>query len=414
MHSVLLFGILPTMNEKKTFSCGKSAGSGVVRARPTVVAGLVRAPDPTPADERAAAEHRAWLARYLPVEQAIMADRERRRERRLELRAKRRAESARAFGDACEYSDGQAVRWRRGEFVPCEEFVLSLARDTGYFLYLDWARRFSSGRVDALRGAMRRPLYYARENDRRRALAAERRRIRRRTTENPCPTREQILDAWLHVKDSHEATIRFGGLIEDLECYLDNSLIRNEEGAIVGRCPGVKGWLKDNVPTLWLRYTTVMRYKAAAKKLRQLAGLSDPTPVDRVLAPPQAEEDGPVGNHGADENISGKRDTVGGGEEHAKENVGKAKETPDVAVVRARAVWLEVAASAGKSPTSLVARIDALVDPERVEDANMLREWRERYENEITVRTRKKWWRKLLKKAAGGALVKRAVGAMAG
>jgi len=396
LHSVLLFGILPNMSENKTFSCGKSVGSCVVRARPTVVAGLVRAPDPTPADERAAAEHRAWLARYLPVEQAIMADRERRRERRLELRAKRRAESARAFGDACEFSDGHAVRWRRGEFVTGEEFVLSLARDTGYFLYVDWARRFSSSRVDALRGAMRRPLYYARENERRRALAAERRRIRRRTTENPCPTKEQILEAWLHVKDSHEATIRFGGLMEDLECYLDNSLIRNEEGAIVGRCPGVKGWLKDNVPALWLRYTTVMRYKAAAKKLRQLAGLSDPTPVDRVLAPP-AKEDAPFRDYGADESISGKGDAVGGGEKQAKENVGKAKETPDVAVVRARAVWLEVAASAGRSPTSLVARIDALVDPERVEDANMLREWRERYENEITVRTRKRWWRKLLK-----------------
>ena len=372
LHSVLLFGILPTMNKKKTFSCGKSAGSGVVRARPAVVAGLVRAPDPTAADECAAAEHRAWLARYLPVEQAIMAGRERRRERRLELRAKRRAESARAFGDACEYSDGHAVRWQRGEFVPGEEFVLSLVRDTGYFLYIDWARRFSSGRVDALRGAMRRPLYYARENKRRRALAAERRRIRRRTTENPCPTKEQILDAWLHVKDSHEATLRFGGLMEALECYVDNSPIRNEEGAIIGRSPGVKGWLKDNVPALWLKYTTVMRYKAAAKKLRQLAGVSDPVPVDRVLAPPRAKEAGPAGDYGAEE-------------------------VPCVDVVRARAVWLEVAASAGGSPTSLVARIDALVDPERVEDANMLRGWRERYENEITVRTRKRWWRRLLK-----------------
>ena len=60
-------------------------------------------------------------------------------------------------------------------------------------------------------------------------------------------------------------------------------------------------------------------------------------------------------------------------------------------------------ASAGGSPTSLVARIDALVDPERVEDANMLREWRERYENEITVRTRKRWWRRLLKAKVSAA-----------
>ena len=340
------------------------------------------------ADARAEAEHQAWLDRYLPVEQAIMADRERRRERRLELRAKRREERARAFGDACEASEGLAVRWRNGEFLAGEEFVRTLLRDGGYLAYLDWARRYSSGRVDALRGSLRRPLYYARENERRRALAAERRKIRRRSTENPCPTKEQILDAWLRVKESHEATVRFGGLIEDLECYLDNSLIRDGDGAIVGRSPGVKGWLKDNLPALWLRYTTVMRYKAAAKKLRQIAGLSDPVPVDRVLAP----------------------------EGEAKEAAGDcgAEDAPGVAVVRARAVWLEVAAGAGGSPTSLVARIDALVDPERVEDTNMLREWRERYENEITVRTRVKWWRRLLKRVAGEAFEKRLVGTMAG
>ena len=110
----------------------------------------------------------------------------------------------------------------------------------------------------------------------------------------------------------------------------------------------------------------------AMEKLRQLAGVSDPVPVDRVLAPPRAKEAGPAGDCGAEE-------------------------VPCVDVVRARAVWLEVAASAGGSPTSLVARIDALVDPERVEDANMLRGWRERYDNEITVRTRKQWWRRLLK-----------------
>jgi len=359
------------MSPKKTITEGKRPKSPALRPHLSFHCAAPASVGPVSSvDARAEAEHQAWLDRYLPVEQAIMADRERRRERRLELRAKRREERARAFGDVCEASEGLAARWHRGEFFAGEEFVRTLLRDGGYLAYLDWARRYSSGRVDALRGSLRRPLYYARENERRRALAAERRRIRRRSTENPCPTKEQILDAWLRVKESHEATIRFGGLIEDLECYLDNSLIRDEDGAIVGRCPGVKGWLKDNLPALWLRYTTVMRYKAAAKKLRQIAGLSDPTPVDRVLAPASS------GDYCAED-------------------------LPDVAVVRARAVWLEVAAGAGGSPTSLVARIDALVDPERVEDANMLREWRERYGNEITVRTRKKWWRRLLKRVAG-------------
>ena len=53
--------------------------------------------------------------------------------------------------------------------------------------------------------------------------------------------------------------------------------------------------------------------------------------------------------------------------------------------------------SAAPSATALIARIDALVDPEAVEDANMLQEWRERYEREITVRTKSRWWRKLMK-----------------
>jgi siroheme synthase (precorrin-2 oxidase/ferrochelatase) len=42
-------------------------------------------------------------------------------------------------------------------------------------------------------------------------------------------------------------------------------------------------------------------------------------------------------------------------------------------------------------------RIDELLDPELVEAANMLAEWREKYQNEITVRTKKRWWRRMFK-----------------
>ena len=361
-------------------------------------------------DALAEAEHNAWLDKYLPVERAIMDDRARRRERKLILRAQRRAERARAFGDACEASDGRAVNWRRGDFGFGEEFVMSLLRDDGYLAYLSWLRRYSSRQVNVLRGTMRRPLYYARENERRRALAAERRKIRRRTTENPCPTKEQILDAWLKVKESHEATIRFGGLIEDLECYLDNSLIRNGDGAIVGRCPGVKGWLKDNIPALFLRYTTVMRYKAAAKKLRQIVGLSDPMPVDTILSdgtaqPSEKVSDSQKRDYGADE-ITEKESNAPvncvGCESGVNDYKREVDCVPTVDVVRARALWLEIEATAGKSSTSLVARIDSLVDPETVDDANMLREWLKKYEDEITVRTKNKWWKKLLKKRMAG------------
>ena len=81
---------------------------------------------------------------------------------------------------------------------------------------------------------------------------------------------------------------------------------------------------------------------------------------------------------------------------------------PELAVVRARAIWLEVVDGIGPSATALMARLDALTDPERVEDANMLAGWRERYANEITERTKKRWWRRLVEKSRPGKARKRA------
>ena len=68
---------------------------------------------------------------------------------------------------------------------------------------------------------------------------------------------------------------------------------------------------------------------------------------------------------------------------------------PELAVVRARAVWLEVVDGVRGSATALMERLDALTDPERVEGAAMLAGWRAKYENEITERMKLKWWRKL-------------------
>ena len=102
-----------------------------------------------------------------------------------------------------------------------------------------------------------------------------------------------VLDAWVHRCDSHAAAARFGSLVHDLECYVDNSLLRDGSGAIVGRHGGVKAWLQVTVPALYVRYTTVMRYKAMAKRLRQVVGLADPVPAEAVLAePPRGEGEG--------------------------------------------------------------------------------------------------------------------------
>jgi len=297
------------------------------------------------------------------------------------------------FGDFEDYMNRPMYCGPHG-FLRFGDVYEYLTRGEYWWMYLRAFRRDCSLRVAKLKAAERRPRYYAAENERRRALAAERRKIRARATTNACPTREAILEAWNRRKDSHEAAIRFGSLLEDLECYLDNSLRRNEDGVIVGRNPGVKGWLCDNLPEISEKYTTAMRYKAVAKKLKQVADLADPTPADVVLPQAAAAQEGRERrDYGAGE-IAKERGDVGkpGG------NVGSKMAVPALSVVRARAIWLEVVDGIGPSATALMARLDALTDPERVEDANMLAAWRERYANEITERTKKRWWRRMLRR----------------
>ena len=311
---------------------------------------------------------------------------------------------ARPNYDEYERAMTRPVRMNRYGFVDAMEILDWVFREdlcSEYFRLRHW---LCSLRVAKLKAAERRPRYYAAENERRRALAAERRRIRARSTTNACPTREALLDAWNHRSDSHEAAIRFGSLLEDLECYLDNSLRRSEDGVIIGRNPGIKGWLCDNLPEIYEKYTTAMRYKAAAKKLKQVVELADPTPADVVLPHGAAErKDGSKRDYGADEVEGCRADGAGG----AAEGRGEA-EVPELAVVRARAIWSEIVEDIGPSATALMARLDALTDPGRVEDANMLAVWREKYANEITERTKKRWWRRLVEKSQPGKARKRA------
>ena len=288
--------------------------------------------------------------------------------------------------------------------VDAMEFFDWVFREENCWAYFRLRYKLCSRRVARLKAAERRPRYYAAENERRRALAAERRKIRARTTTNACPTREAVLEAWNRRRDSHEAAIRFGSLLEDLECYLDNSLRRDEHGVIVGRNPGVKGWLCDNVPEVLDKYTTAMRYKAAAKKLKQVAELADPTPADVVL-PRGGTASAAAGQEGSEKRDYGADEVAACGVDGGGDAVeGRCEdEVPELAVVRARAIWLEIVDGIGQSATALMRRLDELTDPARVEDANMLAAWREKYVNEITVRTKKKWWRRLVKAAVSAS-----------
>ncbi|MDO5313524.1 MAG: hypothetical protein Q4G55_08990 [bacterium] len=150
-------------------------------------------------------------------------------------------------------------------------------------------RRGLTQEVDRLQRRACRARYYMRDNARRRALAAERRRITRRTTSNSCPTPEALRTAFVARGESHEARIRLGSLLEDLECYVDNCLRFGPDGEILGRNGGVRGWLREHTPELSGHYKTLMRYKALARCLRQAVGVHDPVPADTLLSTDKTE-----------------------------------------------------------------------------------------------------------------------------
>jgi len=259
------------------------------------------------------------------------------------------------------------------------------------WIVASFMRRALTRRIATLKNKDARPMHYEAEKVRRHEMAQERRRISRRTTTSPCPSKESIMEAWKHVRDSKESLVRFGSMLQDLECYVDNSLRFDTAGRIVGRNAGVKGWLRENLPELAEHYTSVIRYKAAAKKLRQIVGLADPTPVSAVLAGDEGHVDTKICNHGAEKFNGGKQKP-----QSEAEKVIAVDESPAVEVVRARAVYLEAMDGVPDVAARIIARIDALCDPERTDEAATLRSWREKYACAITVRRKNAWWRRLI------------------
>ena len=370
---------------------------------------------------------KAWMAKYEPVERAIVAERRRRAES-----VRRRAIARRkAFGDLCEMTDGLAkfcrdsgITLEEGErmmnaFRPSLQAAAFVAVFEAVWLGASLLRKELTRRIDRARHEIVRPHYYVKEKARRQALAEERRRIRMRMTLNRCPTREEILDAWVKVKESNEALLRFGSLMEDLECYVDNSLRRTEDGIIVGRRPGIKGWLQMEIPALYLKYTTVMACKAAAKRMRQVLDISDPLPLSMVLGdaisrpePASCVDETEIhlacGGNGQEAHGEGETQDLGADEIQGEGaglglrdrcNVDGLCEADEMEVLRARAVYLEVVKPVGdgaRRHAALAARLRSLTDPEMVEESNMLESWKSKYNHQITVRTKSVWERRLL------------------
>ena len=134
---------------------------------------------------------------------------------------------------------------------------------------------------------VRRPSYYEAERERRRALA--RARAPRRTTTNPRPSLDAIRALYAQVRGHPDVALRLGGLLEDLECYEDNRP-RFEGAHCLGRAGGIKRYLQEQAPDLFAHYAALMRYKAIAKRSRQVASATAPVPADAALLPGTAEE----------------------------------------------------------------------------------------------------------------------------
>ena len=178
---------------------------------------------------------------------------------------------------------------------------------------------------------------------------------------------------------------------------------------------------------LALRYTTVMCYKVAAKKLRQVVELPDPIPVAAVLDGAGAREGAELkegmrdyGAEKSQDNVRGRsrtrerleaRAAVNGVEKQKRDynaeklqcgaSVDETREVEDArerrevaretAILRARGVYLEAMAGVPDVVTRVLERIDALLDPGRVEEATMLASWRARYARAVTGRTAARW-----------------------
>ena len=98
---------------------------------------------------------------------------------------------------------------------------------------------------------------------------------------------DALRDALARAHESAEDMLRLGSLMEDLECYVDNSPYFREDGSFAGRRGGIRRLLEEEAPDLYARYKTLMKYKALSKRFRQAVGVGDPIPASSVL--PSAE-----------------------------------------------------------------------------------------------------------------------------
>jgi hypothetical protein len=124
-----------------------------------------------------------------------------------------------------------------------------------------------------------------------------RQRLREKRPDSPSlrgsPTTEEIeADGEINPR-TLAVRLRLGSRLADLEPTLDTSLrhkeLRNGQKRIKSRAPGLKGWLNDRRITV--NYSTLVRYKKLAQRLRQVLSLDARLPLEWLLpgAVPEVE-----------------------------------------------------------------------------------------------------------------------------
>ena len=115
-------------------------------------------------------------------------------------------------------------------------------------------------------------------------------RINRKISVNPPPTAEALVAAWEATRGGRrgdpevlKARLRLGSMLSDLEPAVDQTYIRDEDGSIVGRNPGLRGWIALNAPVLLPHYKTLMAYKALSDKLRVAMEIHEPDTIEVAL-----------------------------------------------------------------------------------------------------------------------------------
>ena len=103
---------------------------------------------------------------------------------------------------------------------------------------------------------------------------------------NPSPEPAALAEAFAAARGRGrvEEKLRCGSMLLDLEASVDSSLVRTATGEIVGRKPGLRGWLGDHLPLLLNHYASLMQYRRMAQTFREAHGLRDPYPASVLLS----------------------------------------------------------------------------------------------------------------------------------